>query len=72
MFLGFPSPQEEASKLLSRAEDLQQQNGLLHEQIESMSNKMVASIQQATRESPLNISLTEEGKSQEQILEILR
>ncbi|XP_061093863.1 translocated promoter region b, nuclear basket protein isoform X2 [Conger conger] len=63
---------EETSKMLSRAEDLQQQNGLLHEQIESLSNKMMASVQQATRESPLNISLTEEGKSQEQILEILR
>ncbi|KAJ8277980.1 hypothetical protein GJAV_G00082380 [Gymnothorax javanicus] len=63
---------EEASKLLSRAEDLQQQNSLLHEQIESMSNKMASSVQQAARESPLNISLTEEGKSQEQILEILR
>ncbi|XP_064188203.1 translocated promoter region b, nuclear basket protein isoform X2 [Anguilla rostrata] len=63
---------EETSKLLSRAEDLQQQNGLLHEQIESMSNKMVASLQQAAQEGPLNISLTEEGKSQEQLLEILR
>ncbi|KAJ8376133.1 hypothetical protein SKAU_G00067130 [Synaphobranchus kaupii] len=63
---------EETSKLLSRAEDLQQQNGLLHKQIESMSNKMMASVQQAAQGSPLNISLTEEGKSQEQILEILR
>ncbi|KAI1891474.1 hypothetical protein AGOR_G00144190 [Albula goreensis] len=63
---------EEVTKLLSRAEDLQKQNTLLHEQIECMSNKMVASVQQAAQESPLNISLTEEGKSQEQILEILR
>ncbi|XP_036378661.1 translocated promoter region b, nuclear basket protein isoform X2 [Megalops cyprinoides] len=63
---------EEVSKLLSRTEDLQKQNGLLHEQIENMSNKMVASVQQAAQDSPLNISLTEEGKSQEQLLEILR
>uniref|UniRef100_A0A3B3T983 Nucleoprotein TPR n=1 Tax=Paramormyrops kingsleyae TaxID=1676925 RepID=A0A3B3T983_9TELE len=64
--------QEEVVKLTGRAEDLQKQNNLLHEQIESLSSKMVASAQQAAIESPLNVSLTEEGKSQEQILEILR
>ncbi|XP_048845940.1 nucleoprotein TPR isoform X2 [Brienomyrus brachyistius] len=63
---------EEVVKLTGRAEDLQKQNNLLHEQIESLSSKMVASAQQAATESPLNVSLTEEGKSQEQILEILR
>uniref|UniRef100_A0A8C9T2R4 Nucleoprotein TPR n=1 Tax=Scleropages formosus TaxID=113540 RepID=A0A8C9T2R4_SCLFO len=63
---------EEMAKLSTRAEDLQNQNSLLHQQIESLSGKMVATMQQTTNESPLNVSLTEEGKSHEQILEILR
>ncbi|XP_058890821.1 nucleoprotein TPR-like isoform X3 [Acipenser ruthenus] len=63
---------DEVSKLASRCEDLQKQNNLLHEQVESLGNKMVASVQQVTQESNLNISLSEEGKSHEQILEILR
>ncbi|KAK1165301.1 translocated promoter region b, nuclear basket protein isoform X1 [Acipenser oxyrinchus oxyrinchus] len=63
---------DEVSKLASRCEDLQKQNSLLHEQVESLGNKMVASVQQVTQESNLNISLSEEGKSHEQILEILR
>ncbi|KAL4635951.1 nucleoprotein TPR-like [Arapaima gigas] len=63
---------EEVTKLTSHAEDLQKQNSLLHEQIESLTGKMVATMQQTVKESPLNVSLTEEGKSHEQILEILR
>ncbi|XP_033863922.3 nucleoprotein TPR isoform X1 [Acipenser ruthenus] len=63
---------DEVSKLASRCEDLQKQNSLLHEQVESLGNKMVASVQQVTQESNMNISLSEEGKSHEQILEILR
>ncbi|XP_039591515.1 translocated promoter region b, nuclear basket protein isoform X1 [Polypterus senegalus] len=63
---------EEVTKLASRCEDLLKQNNLLHEQIEALGNKMVASVQQAVQDSNLNISLNEEGKSQEQILEILR
>ncbi|XP_066548647.1 nucleoprotein TPR isoform X2 [Amia ocellicauda] len=63
---------DELSKLVSRSEDLQKQNSLLHEQIESIGNKMVASVQQAAQDSQLNMSLGEEGKSHEQILEILR
>ncbi|XP_064416030.1 translocated promoter region b, nuclear basket protein isoform X2 [Latimeria chalumnae] len=62
---------DEVSKLVSRCEDLQKQNGLLHKQIESLSNKVVTSVQEAAQSS-LNLSLSEEGKSQEQILEILR
>ncbi|XP_055043154.2 translocated promoter region b, nuclear basket protein isoform X1 [Misgurnus anguillicaudatus] len=63
---------EEQCKLESRCEDLQKQNTLLHEQIQTLSGKMASQLQRATTESPLNISLTEEGKSQEQLLEILR
>lgn len=64
--------QEEMSKMEIRSEELQRQNTLLHEQIQTMSSKMADKLQQAVSESPLNISLTEEGKSQDQVLEILR
>lgn len=56
----------------SRCEELQRQNTLLHEQIQTMSRKMAENLQRAASDSDLNISLTEEGKSQEQVLEILR
>lgn len=59
------------SKTESRNQELQSQNTLLHEQIQLMSHKMAENLQQASSENPMNISLTEEGKSQEQILEIL-
>ncbi len=60
------------SKIESRNDELQRQNTLLHEQIQTMSSKMADNLQRAASESPLNISLTEEGKSQDQVLEILR
>ncbi|XP_076580410.1 translocated promoter region b, nuclear basket protein [Chaetodon auriga] len=63
---------EEMSKMENRNEELQRQNTLLHEQIQAMSSKMADNLQRAASESPLNISLTEEGKSQDQVLEILR
>uniref|UniRef100_A0A671P6V2 Nucleoprotein TPR n=1 Tax=Sinocyclocheilus anshuiensis TaxID=1608454 RepID=A0A671P6V2_9TELE len=64
---------EELSKEQKRAEELQKQNTMLHEQMENLSSKITASTQQQnTRESCLNISLNEEGKSHEQILDILR
>lgn len=56
---------------MSRCEDLEKQNRLLHDQIEKLSNKVVASMKEVVQ-APLNTSLSEEGKSQEQILEILR
>nr|XP_048286967.1 nucleoprotein TPR [Myodes glareolus] len=62
---------DEVSKSVSRCEDLEKQNRLLHDQIEKLSNKVVASMKEVVQ-APLNISLGEEGKSQEQILEILR
>lgn len=55
----------------NRNEELQKQNTLLHEQIQLISHKMAENLQQASSENPMNISLTEEGKSHEQILEIL-
>ncbi|KFO90534.1 Nucleoprotein TPR, partial [Buceros rhinoceros silvestris] len=62
---------DEASQLASRCEDLEKQNRLLHEQLESLSDKMVTSMKEAMP-TAVNVSLNEEGKSQEQILEILR
>lgn len=56
----------------SRNEELQRQNTLLHEQIQTMTSKMADNLQHAASDSPMNISLTEEGKSQDQVLEILR
>ncbi|KAJ0032751.1 hypothetical protein NQD34_002832 [Periophthalmus magnuspinnatus] len=62
---------EEMSKVESRSEELQKQNTMLHEQIQTMSKKMAENLQKASSDSSLNISLADEGKSQEQILEIL-
>ncbi|XP_028977579.2 translocated promoter region b, nuclear basket protein isoform X2 [Esox lucius] len=63
---------EEMSKVESRCEELQKQNVLLHEQLQTLSSKMASTLQSQVNEIPLDISFTEEGKSQEQILEILR
>ncbi|XP_066117446.1 nucleoprotein TPR isoform X1 [Saccopteryx bilineata] len=62
---------DEVSKCVSRCEDLEKQNRLLHDQIEKLSDKVVASVKEGIQ-GPLNVSFSEEGKSQEQILEILR
>ncbi|XP_036199444.1 nucleoprotein TPR isoform X7 [Myotis myotis] len=62
---------DEVSKRVSRCEDLEKQNRLLHDQIEKLSDKVVASMKEGVQ-GPLNVSFSEEGKSQEQILEILR
>ncbi|XP_061490006.1 nucleoprotein TPR isoform X2 [Rhineura floridana] len=62
---------DEASQLSSRCEDLEKQNRLLHEQLETLSDKMMSSVKEGVP-GALNVSLGEEGKSQEQIVEILR
>uniref|UniRef100_A0A803TS71 Nucleoprotein TPR n=1 Tax=Anolis carolinensis TaxID=28377 RepID=A0A803TS71_ANOCA len=62
---------DEASKLASRCADLEKQNQLLHEQLETLSDKMMSSVKEGVS-GALNVSLGEEGKSQEQIIEILR
>ncbi|XP_072547531.1 nucleoprotein TPR [Salminus brasiliensis] len=67
------SLKEDLVKHRQRVDDLQKQNSMLHEQMESLSAKMAATVQQqAVRESGLNVSLDEDGKTHEQILEILR
>ncbi|KAK5623407.1 hypothetical protein CRENBAI_014854 [Crenichthys baileyi] len=63
---------EETTKMESRYEEMQRQNTLLHEQVQTMSTKMAANIQRAASESSLNVSLSEEGKSEDQLLEIIR
>ncbi|XP_073732494.1 nucleoprotein TPR [Misgurnus anguillicaudatus] len=60
---------EELSKAQKRAEELQKQNAMLHKQMENLSSKIHASTQQPTAKES---SLSEEGTSHEQILEILR
>ncbi|TSW21800.1 Nucleoprotein TPR [Bagarius yarrelli] len=62
---------EEQTRLESHCQDLQRQNELLHEQIQAMSGKMLTQMQQKAGDGSLNVSFTEEGKSQEQLLEIL-
>ncbi|XP_063796301.1 nucleoprotein TPR [Pseudophryne corroboree] len=59
---------DEVSKNQSRCEDLEKQNSLLHDQIEALSKKMVSAVE----EGALNVSFSDEGKSQEQVMEILR
>lgn len=60
------------SKIESRYEELERQNTLLHEQIQTISSEMADNLQRVASENPMNISLIEEGKSQDQVLEILR
>ncbi|XP_026559032.1 nucleoprotein TPR isoform X1 [Pseudonaja textilis] len=62
---------DEASKLASRCADLEKQSQLLHEQLETLSNKMMASMKESGS-GALNVSLSEEEKSQEQMVEIIR
>ncbi|GAA6102968.1 nucleoprotein TPR isoform X3 [Tachysurus ichikawai] len=67
------SSKEELVKQEQRVEDLQKQNKMLHEQMEQLSIKMAAIVQeQAAGDGMLNISFNEDDKSQEQVLEILR
>ncbi|XP_078263731.1 translocated promoter region b, nuclear basket protein isoform X1 [Rhinoraja longicauda] len=62
---------DEVTKLTARCEDLQKQNKMLLEQVESLSDKIVTAVQETTQNS-FSVSFNEEGKSQEQLLEILR
>lgn len=60
------------SKIESCNEELQRQNGILHEQIQTMSTKMAEKLTQAVGDSTAKVSMIEESKSQQQILEVLR
>uniref|UniRef100_A0A8D2J779 Nucleoprotein TPR n=1 Tax=Varanus komodoensis TaxID=61221 RepID=A0A8D2J779_VARKO len=62
---------DEATKLGSRCKDLEKQNRLLLEQLETLSDKMMSSVKEGMP-GALNVPLNEEGKSQEQMVEILR
>lgn len=59
------------AKEASRSEELQKQNALLHEQIQSLGDKMAATAQQAGNQSTFNLTNSED-KSHEQVLEILK
>ena len=67
--------QEEMSRSESHSAELQRQNTLLHQQLQSLSSTVAASLQrapsEAPSEAPLSVSFTEEAKSQDQVLEIL-
>lgn len=60
------------SNIESRNEELQRQNGILHEQIQAMSTKMAEKLSQAVGDGTAKVSLIEESKSQQQIHEVLR
>ncbi|XP_076833031.1 nucleoprotein TPR isoform X2 [Brachyhypopomus gauderio] len=56
-----------------RVVEVQKQNAMLHQQMEGLSSKMATAVQQQANPGvALNVSLSEDGKTQEQILEILR
>ncbi|XP_041967516.1 translocated promoter region b, nuclear basket protein isoform X1 [Alosa sapidissima] len=62
---------EEQSKEALRSEELQKQNTLLHDQIQTLSSKMATNAQQAGNQSTFNLTNSED-KSHEQVLEILK
>ncbi|XP_063057948.1 translocated promoter region b, nuclear basket protein isoform X2 [Engraulis encrasicolus] len=62
---------EELKKETSRAEEMQKQNALLHQQIQSLGDKMAATAQQTSNQSTFNLTSSED-KSHEQVLEILK
>ncbi|KAM4623655.1 nucleoprotein TPR-like [Polymixia lowei] len=61
---------EDLSNQSRRSEELGKQNALLHQQMDEMANKSKQQTQQQHQQ--LNLSFSEEGKTTEQILEILR
>lgn len=67
--LDFTCPQEEQSNLSRRCEELGKQNALLHQQMDEMAAR---SQQLQPQQQNQDLSFSEEGKSIEQILEILR
>lgn len=63
-------PQEEKCSLSCRSEELGKQNALLHQQMDEMATRSRQLHQQ--QQQNLDLSFSEEGKTTEQILEILR
>lgn len=61
--------QEDLSNQSRRCDELTKQNSLLHQQMDEMTTK---SHQPPPQQQQLDLSFSEEGKTTEQILEILR
>ncbi|XP_030607280.1 nucleoprotein TPR-like isoform X1 [Archocentrus centrarchus] len=62
---------EDVSNQSRRCEELEKQNTLLHQQMDEMAAKN-RQLQQQQQQQQLDLSFSEEGKTTEQILEILR
>lgn len=63
--------QDDLSNKNRRCEELGKQNALLHQQMDEMASKS-RQVQQQHQQLHLDLSFSEEGKTTEQILEILR
>ncbi|XP_007565176.1 nucleoprotein TPR isoform X1 [Poecilia formosa] len=63
---------EELSSMKSRFEELGKQNTLLHQEMDEMAARSRQQQQQQQQQQQLDLSFSEEGKTTEQILEILR
>lgn len=64
--------QEDLSNQSRHCEELGKQNSLLHEQMDEIAAKSRQLQQQQQQPQQLDLSFSEEGKTTEQILEILR
>ncbi|KAM9322514.1 nucleoprotein TPR-like [Pholidichthys leucotaenia] len=62
---------EDLANQSRRCEELGKQNALLHQQMDEMATK-ICQLQQQPQQQQLDLSFSEEGKTTEQILEILR
>lgn len=68
MLVGFPVYQEDLSSKSQWCAEIEKQNALLHQQMDEMASKC----HQVQQQPQLDISFTEEEKTTEQILEVLR
>lgn len=64
--------QEDLSSKSRRCVELGKQNALLHQQMDEMATRSRQLQQQQQQQQQLDLSFSEEGKTTEQILEILR
>lgn len=62
--------QEDLANITRRCAELEKQNSLLHQQMDEMASRSRQEQQQ--QQQQLDVSFSEEGKTTEQILEILR
>lgn len=73
MFLVIPNTltlfQDDLSNMTRRCGEVEKQNALLHQQMDEMASRSRQAQQQQLQ---LDLSFSEEGKTAEQILEILR